>query len=190
MGFTPKRKNRRGRDPRAPEIVGGEIEDLLRFDFDILRSDRSAMRSHARNAGFFGVARHMHHGSHCLRVVSPAFSAGVGNEQHRLLVRYRCDGRHVRFMAGRKYISRGRRRRNGNSALIHSAELAGTHQRSHADAAGRCGTRGSPPSSMRVPVHFDLSVSSSSNVRGQSAPKRRDRARSASSLPAVWHRAQ
>jgi hypothetical protein len=150
MGFIQKRKNRRSRDPRAPPIyVGHGIEDLLRLDFDILCSDRSAMRSHARNAGFFGVPRHMCRGPHCLRVVSPAFSAGVGNEQHGLLVRYRCDRSHVRSMAGRKYISRGRRRRDGNSDLIHSAELAGTCERRHADAAGRCRTRGSPPSSMR-----------------------------------------
>jgi putative intracellular protease/amidase len=34
------------------------------------------------------------------------------------------------------------------------------------------------------------SASNSSNVRGQSAPRRRDRPRSASTLPFVWHRAQ
>lgn len=38
--------------------------------------------------------------------------------------------------------------------------------------------------------HRRFSASSSSRVRGQSAPSRRERLRSASTLPPVWHCAQ
>jgi hypothetical protein len=135
------------------------------------------MRNHPRNAGFFGVPHHMRHGPRCLRVVT-SYGTGVGNEQHSFLVRYRCDGGHVCSVAGRKYMSRGRRRRNRNSALIHSSKLAGAYQRSHAHAAGRCRTRGSAPPSMIVLGLERLKFVQRSRPISS---KRRDRARSASS---------
>jgi len=46
------------------------------------------------------------------------------------------------------------------------------------------------PRSPRSASHFRFSASSSSSVRGQSRPKRRDKLRSARSLPSVWQRAQ
>jgi hypothetical protein len=51
-------------------------------------------------------------------------------------------------------------------------------------------TRGGEKVLRRSICQCRLSASSSSSVRGQSAPKRRERLRSASTLPPVWQRAQ
>jgi hypothetical protein len=48
----------------------------------------------------------------------------------------------------------------------------------------------SPDAYVELRFHRRFSASSSSNVRGQSAPSSLDKARSASTLPPVWHLAQ